>query len=945
MRSHESLLSGIRRHATRSVVAVSLLATGIVVGVAGVASATATQLVVQTSPAPSTSVQSGATLATPPTILVENNGTPVSDSTSITVTVNSASVSLIGTTTQVSTTTSGATFTGLGLSGPVGTYTLTFAATSLASATLSVTITPGVASKLAITTQPSPGEVSGVALVRQPVVAVEDSAGNIVTSVSSGSATATPTAGCTVTAGSPSGTFVNGAATFSGLTMTGASNTSCTLTFSNGTFTSAASSTVLMSTAAYKLVVTTQPATSATSGTALIPQPAVTVEDASGTPVLSDSSTVTATLTAPPAGSSLSNATTAAVNGVATFSGLAINALAGAYTLTFSDGSLITTVSNSITLSPGGAYKLAIYRQPSTSAVNGQPLVTQPIIQVLDSGGNVVTGNSSTVTATFTSGGVSLAGATATVNSGTGLATFSGLTLVALANNYTLTFSDGALTPVTSVAISLTAGVATQLVITTQPSSSVATGVAFAVQPVVKIEDSGGNVVSSNYSTVTASLATGTGTLAHNSASAVAGVAAFSGLTLTAAVGPYYLTFSDPGLTSTTSTLVSVTSGPATKLVITGLPSSTAQSGVPLAVQPMVSVEDAAGNVVTSDTSTVTARITSGGVSVSNASRIVSGGVAAYSGLAINALAGTYTLTFTDGALTAAVTGYITVSTGPATQLVVTQAPSSVAQSGVALTVQPVVKVEDSGGNVVTSVNSGQAIAMVTVGSGGSVTAGSTANFSYGVAAFSGLAITGVQGAQYQLTFLGNGFSVLDATHITIGLIQPPLVIKAVKGWLGRTLALVTVGGAGTGAVTYAVVSPGTATCSISGAVLSYKSLGTCVIVAVKAASGGYQAASSAPTTITIALLPTPPVLTLGFGPVAFHVNAGQARAIAVLANRLTTRSVVRIVAYAPGNIPLARARGLAVERFLTSRIHVRVQLILSTHTAARMVRVITLSQ
>ena len=944
MRLHVSTLSAVRGHLTRSVVAVSLLATGLVVGVAGVASATATQLVVQSSPAPSTSVASGGTFSTPPTILVENGSTPVTDSTSITVTVNSSSVSFVGTTTQVSSSTSGATFTGLGLTGPVGTYTLTFSATSLASATLSVTITPGVASTLAITTQPSPGEVSGTALVRQPVVAVEDSAGNVVTSVSSGSAAATQTGGCTVTAGSPSGTFVNGVATFSGLTMTGATNTSCTLTFAYSTFTSAASSTILMSTAPYKLVVTTQPATTATSGTALIPQPAVTVEDASSTPVLSDSSTVTATLTAPPAGSSLSHATATAVNGVATFSGLAINALAGSYTLTFSDGSLLTAVSNAISLSAGGAAKLAIYRQPSTTAVNAQALVTQPIIQVLDAGGNVVTGNSSTVTATFTSGGVSIANATATVNSSTGLATFSGLTLVAPAGNYTLTFSDGALAPVTSATISLSAGTATQLVITTQPPASVATGVAFATQPVVKIEDSGGNVVS-NFSTVTANLTTGTGTLAHNTASAVTGVATFSGLTLTAPVGTYTLTFSAPGLTSAVSTLVSVTSGPATKLVITGLPSSVAQSGVPLAVQPIVSVEDAAGNVVTSDTSTITARITSGGVSLANASRVATGGVAAYSGLAINALAGTYTLTFTDGNLTAAVSGNIVVSTGPAMQLVVTQAPSSVAQSGVALATQPVVKVEDSGGNVVTSVNAGQAIAMVTVGAGGSVSAGSTANFSYGVAAFSGLAITGVQGAQYQLTFVGDGFSVLDATHISLGLTQAPLTITKHKGWFGRTLVLAVSGGSGTGTVIYSVTSAGTTGCSITGNVLSYTGLGTCVVVATKVASGNYQPVSSAATTITIALLPKPAPLTLGFRGFSPHLYANQIHAILVLDNRLTSHSFVRIVAFAPGNLALARARGLLAERILKSRLHLRVQLVFITHTRAQLVRLVTISQ
>ncbi len=77
--------------------------------------------------------------------------------------------------------------------------------------------------------------------------------------------------------------------------------------------------------------------------------------------------------------------------------------------------------------------------------------------------------------------------------------------------------------------------------------------------------------------------------------------------------------------------------------------------------------------------------------------------MATFSGLALNALAGNYTLTFSDGGLTTAVSNTITVSTGAATKLVVTTQPSSHRASGAALGTQPVVKVEDSGGNVVTT--------------------------------------------------------------------------------------------------------------------------------------------------------------------------------------------------------------------------------------------------
>src|SRR5439155_603944 len=58
-----------------------------------------------------------------------------------------------------------------------------------------------------------------------------------------------------------------------------------------------------------------------------------------------------------------------------------------------------------------------------------------------------------------------------------------------------------------------TAGAATQLTITTQPSSTAQSGVAFAQQPVIQVRDASGNAVSQRGVTVTAAIATGAGTL------------------------------------------------------------------------------------------------------------------------------------------------------------------------------------------------------------------------------------------------------------------------------------------------------------------------------------------------------------------------------------------------------------------------------------------------
>ena len=292
--------------------------------------------------------------------------------------------------------------------------------------------------------------------------------------------------------------------------------------------------------------------------------------------------------------------------------------------------------------------------------------------------------------------------------------------------------------------ITVSTGAATQLVITTQPSATDASGAALATQPVVKVEDSGGNVVTSlNSGTATASIASGAGgSIAAGGTSGTfnAGVATFSGLGLNGVSGTTYtLTFTGDGFTSVPSTGITVSTGAATQLVITTQPSATDASGAALATQPVVKVEDSGGNVVTTNSSTVTASFTSGGVSLTSPTKAAVNGVATFSGLALDALAGSYTLTFSDGGLTTAVSNTITVSTGAATQLVITTQPSATDASGAALATQPVVKAEDSGGNVVTSLNSGTATASIASGAGGSIAAGGTSGtFNAGVATFVG---------------------------------------------------------------------------------------------------------------------------------------------------------------------------------------------------------------
>ena len=802
----------------------------------------------------------------------------------------------------------------------------------------------GAPDHLAFITQPPAVATTGVVFATSVEVAVEDSGNNVVTSAT-GTATAAVATGSGTISGTTTATISGGYATFTSLSITGADTTDTISVSGDGVDSNDSTSIAVSSAVATQLVLTTAPSSTGQSGLALAIQPVVKIEDADSFVVAANASTVTASITGAGSGASVTNATATAVNGVATFSGLALNDLAGGYTITFTDGTLSSAASGTITLSTGPAAKLVVTTEPAATATNGVALSQQPVVKIEDSGGNIVTSATSVVTAAIYEGpaGSSVTGASvAAVN---GVATFTSLVLNAPAGLYDVVFTDGQLTSTTSTGVTISVGAASQLVVTTEPSSSVASGVALAQQPVVKLEDSGGDVITSGNATVTAVVSSGTNTAVSNTAVLNAGVATFSGLALDAPVGTYTLTFSAGTYSSAQSSSIQVTPGAAKKLVIQTQPSSADASGAILATQPVVDVEDAYGNVVTTDGSTVTAQITSGGVGVNNGTRAASSGVATFANLGLNAAVGTYTLTFTDGSLTPATSSSIIVTPGVAAQIVITTHPSTVATSGVAFVTQPVVKLEDSGGNVATSINSGVATVAIYQGTGGSIVAGSSANFVAGAATFSGLALSGPTGAVYTLVYTGGGFSVVDTTHVTIGTPQSALTLTSLSATYGRPFILTTSGGSGSGAVTYAVVG-GTATdCAVAVNVLTYESPGTCVIVATKAGDATYASASSVPTTVTVTALAIPGVVRVNFSGTSSALTSAAKIALTALATHLTVDSAVTITGYAPANLRVAQSRANAVVAFLRTKVRATYTLHYVTRTTARIVQVRTTAQ
>ena len=316
-------------------------------------------------------------------------------------------------------------------------------------------------------------------------------------------------------------------------------------------------------------------------------------------------------------GGTLGGTTTATTNGsgVATFTDLSITGTVGDRTLSFAAAGLTGATSNTINITAGAATQLAITTQPSSTTESGVAFGTQPAVQLQDASGNPVSQAGVTVTAAIASGGGTLGGTTTATTNASGVATFTDLSITGTLGDRTLSFSAAGLTGVTSGTVSVTAGAATQLTITTQPSDSVQSGAAFPRQPAVQLRDASGNPVSQAGVTVTAAIASGGGTLGGTTTATTnaSGVATFTDLSITGTVGNRTLSFSAAGLTGATSGTVSVTAGAATQLTITTQPSDSVQSGAAFPQQPSVQLRDACGNPVGQAGVTVTAAIATGG--------------------------------------------------------------------------------------------------------------------------------------------------------------------------------------------------------------------------------------------------------------------------------------------------------------------------------------------
>ena len=823
-----------------------------------VTAAPATQLVVMTQPLAGVTAGSGFDLV----LLAEDdfgNVDPNFDG-SVTLGLMSSPVgSALGGTSTVTASSGTATFSGLTLNNVAAGDTLQASSGTLKSATTSsIPVVAAAATQLLVTTEPQDSVAAGSGFGL--VVTAEDGFGNIDTTFD-GSVTlalASDPAGDTL-GGTLTVPVVAGLATFAGLTLDKA-GPGIRLRASSGSLDDATSSSITVSAApATKLVITTPPQSTVTAGTlfGLV----VSAEDRFGN--VDPNFAATVSLASSPGTPPLGGTPTAsASSGVATFSDLTLDKAALGAMLQASSGGLSAATTSAITVAAAAATQLVITTPPQNSVTAGSGFGL--VLMAEDPFGNTDPSFGGNVTVALANNPAedTLRG-TSTLTPDGGAAAFSGLTLEKPATGVTLTASADGLSGATTTDLTVSAGPATQWVITTQPPDSVTAGSAFGL--VVMAEDAFGNVDPIYSGSVSLASSPGDPPLGGtSSATASDGVATFSDLTLDRATIGDTLQISGGNLSAATTHMITGKAAPATQLVVTTQPPAgvTAGNGFSL----VVSAEDEFGNVDPNYSGSVAlapASNPTGGTFTMPASS----GVASFSDLKLNTAATSDTLQASSGALKQASTSAITVGAATATRWVITTEPPASVTAGNAFGLD--VKAEDPFGNTDPSFSGNVTVALANNPSDDTLGGTLTMTADAGVAAFSGLTLGKVAAAE-TLGISGGGLSGATtnalavaagpATHLVITS-EPPgnltagrpfgLVVMAEDGFGnvdpnfsgGVTLALASnPGGAILGGTTTVTAGAGVAT--FSGLTLNRAAAGDVIAVS----SGGLSVLTSALT-------------------------------------------------------------------------------------------------
>ncbi|MEW6026051.1 MAG: hypothetical protein AB1599_01975, partial [Planctomycetota bacterium] len=391
-----------------------------------------------------------------------------------------------------------ATFNNLSMT-LAGTYALTATAGTVNTASANFNITAAAPNTVTFSTQPA-NTVAG-ATMANVVVNVKDAYNNNI----SGQAVSVTTTNGTLLSGTLSqNTNASGDATFNNLSMTLAGTYALTATAStvnttsaNFNITAAAPNTVTFS---------TQPANTVAGAT--MANVVVNVKDAYNNNISGQAVSVTTTN-----GTLLSGTLTQNTNasGDATFNDLSMT-LAGTYALT-ATASTVNTTSANFNITAAAPNTVTFSTQPANTVAGAT--MAAFAVTVKDAYNNNVSGATVSVTTTNSALAVYQGGTQvttyATANSdGSGIATFSTISMTAAGTGYAFTATSGAATPVASGAFNITVA-ATDHYVVVAPAS-VVTSTTLTRTATVKAQDVYNNDIVSASTTITMTKTNITGT-------------------------------------------------------------------------------------------------------------------------------------------------------------------------------------------------------------------------------------------------------------------------------------------------------------------------------------------------------------------------------------------------------------------------------------------------
>jgi PKD repeat protein len=291
--------------------------------------------------------------------------------------------------------------------------------------------------------------------------------------------------------------------------------------------------------------------------------------------------------------------------------------------------------------------------------------------------------------------------------------------------------------------------------------------------------------------------------------------------------------------------------GPAVQLAFTVQPSD-ATGGASITPTAQVSVQDAAGNVITTATDTITLAIGANpgtGTLAGTTSLAAVQGVASFSDVRINTAGTGYTLIASATGLPQASSTTFNITVGSPARVVFTVQPGT-SEAGAAIAPAPRVTVVDAGGNVVTTATDSINLAIGNNPGGGTLSGTTTVAAANGVAAFSAVGID-KSGASYSLlassgTLTGSTSAAFDVVGSTSPAITSGPTPDATDGTEGQPVSF-TVAATDSSPLTYTWdFGDGTTLTTTSGTVShTYLAPGVYTVTVTATDAAGHSSVSS----------------------------------------------------------------------------------------------------